>query len=242
MQNNNPLPQNNSAVASYPVGGNPVQGSPVQASPVQASPVQASPVPNNPAWANPAPNNMVPNGPVPGPGSSGSTGSAATTNMAGNQAPNIVPVGMDLSGFKKDNAGNGPGNNATEISISTESGPILIEQKAADVQKEGNKELLKEPEAEINPEQAEKKETVSQVSPQPQPSNVKASLKDAKQKIAPLQKEVPVLKFDGFKIGDEILSNPEEIQQKKGKGDTGLAITAIYLFLDRLLRKQSLRK
>jgi hypothetical protein len=158
---------------------------------------------------------------------------------------NALPVAfsMDLSGFKKEDNKSQTSN----ISVSPEFGPIVIDTKPeikSEQKVEFGNEALENMEKEHNAESAEKKETNAPeaVSNQAQstncPINDAQNVKAEKTEVADLPKKIlPTLKFDGFPIDPELI-DPEEIKIKKGKGDPGNGLTAVYLFLDKLLRKQ----
>jgi hypothetical protein len=102
----------------------------------------------------------------------------------------------------------------------------LIEQKA-------------EQEALAN-ETAEKKESKSPIpSKIPQDDQQKKLAEEKKELPAPEVVKAEFPKFQGHKVPEEIIADPEKIKAEVGKGDANKSQTAVYIFLDRLLKKQS---
>jgi hypothetical protein len=188
--------------------------------------------------------NMPGNGLQPqGAGMQGTNPQPQSTTMPDVNAQPVA-FGMDLSGFKKEEKSDQPAS----VSISPETGPVAVDAKPeATTEKpvEYGSEALETLEKEHKVESAERKENTAPegVTGQTQPVGKKITTDDKEKEKKPdgtvkTEKEVPVLKYDGFRIDPEIV-DPEKIKKEKGKGDSGSALTAIYLFLDKLLRKQS---
>jgi len=160
-----------------------------------------------------------------------------TQNAQNASTQNVSPFGIDLSSYKKDD---GTNLKQTSVSISPEVGPILIDnqgvEKAKDVQY-GN-EILKNIENEKNVETAEKKEAQRPPSEglQMKTDDIKSVTKVKDDNAG--GKILPQVKYDGFPIDEEIIKDPERVKHEKGKGDIENALTAIFIFLDKLFRKQ----
>jgi hypothetical protein len=101
-------------------------------------------------------------------------------------------------------------------------------------------EVIKQIEKAAEVERPEVKEP-RPVVPQPAPQPV-TELPGADAPKSALPPEKPTLalpKYLGHKIPEELTQNLDAVSSEKGKGDPNLARTAIYFFLDRLLRKQA---
>ena len=141
------------------------------------------------------------------------------------------------------------------VRISSEAGPINLEIKPIDqeVQKDQNvekgQEFLESSEKEKQPETAERKEGVSagkitDQSAVSKPLPKQLDVVDEKIKKAKDLKvsEQPSIHVDGFPIDESLIKDTDRIQREKGKGDTGDALTSIFILLDKILRKQNKSK
>ncbi len=139
-----------------------------------------------------------------------------------------------------------PTNGSISVSASPESGPIKINTSES---KSGSQEYgydaiqLIEQKAEqeaLAKETAEKKESKS---PLPGKNPQDDNKKDDDKKQLPAQSvNQPVNdfpRFQGHKVSESITKDVETIKSEVGKGNPNKAQTAVYIFLDRLLKKQS---
>jgi len=119
---------------------------------------------------------------------------------------------------------------------SPETGPIQIEtspDSGTEQSTEYGHEAIRKIEQQPNPEQsAEQMEQRAAPRPQ-QPQQQKPQPKPKK----PSGPEPP--SFYGYKVPLNISTNPKLIAEKKGTGDPSDSRTWVYMFLDRLLKKQS---
>jgi len=131
------------------------------------------------------------------------------------------------------------------ISVSSESGPIIIKSSEAssgtqEYGYDGLKQLEQKAEQEVqNSETAERKEGKSPIPGKNPQDNQKS---DDTKKISVPVDEKPVSdfpKFQGHKISEATIADTEHIKNEAGKGNANKSQTAIYIFLDRLLKKQS---
>ncbi|KXK26764.1 MAG: hypothetical protein TR69_WS6001000785 [candidate division WS6 bacterium OLB20] len=121
---------------------------------------------------------------------------------------------------------------------SPETGPVRIESSpnaAPERSIEYGNEAIRRIEQQPQPERA-----AEQQEQRPQPPQQPQAPKPQPKPAQPKGPEPP--SFYGYKIPLQIATNPKLIAEQKEKGgDTGEARTWVYMFLDRLLKKQSQR-
>lgn len=141
-------------------------------------------------------------------------------------------------------------NNTVTFSPSPEAGPIRIENKPAQVA-ENTAEQQKP--LESKPEINQGKEVLANQEAKPvgvvNPSNPQATLKEVAKVTEPetkVEASVPDIKQTFSKIQgypfDDVDFDATKIAENKGHGDTKVADTAIWILLDRILRKQEENK
>lgn len=109
--------------------------------------------------------------------------------------------------------------------------PAQSQAETAPQAPEYGNEAIRRIEQQAQPEQrAERQETPRPPVAQPQK---RSQPKPQKAETAPAPK------FYGYSIPPQLASNITMIKQNQGKGDPGNARTWLYVFLDRLLKKQS---
>lgn len=156
---------------------------------------------------------------------------------------------VDLSGIKAQ----APQAQPVYISGSPESGPIIIDNKVEqkvdtpNIEKpvEYGNQLIEKIESQEKL-RAEKNDAVKENSDATPAVNTTPLV--AQQEVKPLVVEEPkvknsdVIKYSGYPIEEQVINNTEEIKNNKGKGDPGIGATAIWIFLDRLLRSRAKSK
>ena len=170
-------------------------------------------------------------------------------NQAQNQGQsNVAPIQPGSPSFIPfvNSGGNNGTAGSTSVTLSAESGPVnvKINESKGGSQEFGYDAIQRiEQKAEqevLARETAEMKEGRSPTNRQQPQDDQKQKEEEQKRLAAATAQAKPEFpKFIGNKIADTILENPNEIRHQAGKGDPNKAQTVIYMFLDRLLKKQA---
>lgn len=168
-----------------------------------------------------------------------------STTQLSQSNDNKVPVvpEMQMQDMPTIKFGNSAQAQPVMFSPSPESGPVIIENKPDTAAVEAQTEALRPVENKVefspeNVENIEKKEAKPLVSDTPQVApTVNATQPAPAQKEEVVEeKKLELPPFKGYEIPEEMI-NLEQIAANKDKKDKNLADTAIWLFLDRLLKK-----
>ena len=142
---------------------------------------------------------------------------------------------VDLSGLKDRASTNEPAT----ISLSPETGPITINNKAEgakveDVKIEFDNEAIKSIEkgSEL---QTEKLEQAVDTTARDNSVAVPVQSSKTDTKSDEVEKKEAV-KYQGYPIDETLLNDVEKVKKEKGKGDPNEGFSAILIFLDRLFR------
>jgi len=142
---------------------------------------------------------------------------------------------VDLSGLKN----RAPTNEPTTISLSPETGPVIIdnivkEPKVEDVKIEFGNEAIKsiEKSSEL---QTEKLEQAVDTTARDNSVVVPVQSPKVEVKVDDVEKKEPI-KYQGYPIDESLLNDVEKVKKEKGKGDPNEGFSAILIFLDRLFR------
>lgn len=169
-----------------------------------------------------------------------------------NDQTNQTPFQVDLSGLKAQ----APQAQPTYISTSPESGPITVDNNVGQkletpnlekpveygnqlIERIESQEKLRAEKNDANNEISDATPGVPNVNPLP---TVKVEEEKPLATPEKVVKNSDLIKYSGYPIDEEVINNSDDIKNNKGKGDPNIGLTAIRIFLDRLLRAREKSK